>query len=284
MRMFGSAFVAKGIEQKVFFLVGKGSNGKSVLVNVIDDIMGDLSSNVDASSWMLKANGHIPNDLARLVGKQATFTNETSQGSIIESGMFKKVAGGDALTVRFFNKEFFEFFPEFTPFITTNHMPVMDTSDFAMTRRIVIFKFDVTIPENKIDKKLKFKLPAEKSGIMNRLIQGIKDYQENGLMIPAQVQADIDKYVLKSNLIQNFFLECCQRQDEYQLNVNELFKVYKKYCVMIGTKSMSQPIFLESFENNTGLIMSENTKRKWFEGISIDTSCDAFRSGGIFNL
>jgi len=42
MRMFGSAFVAKGIEQKVFFLVGKGSNGKSVLVNVIDDIMGDL--------------------------------------------------------------------------------------------------------------------------------------------------------------------------------------------------------------------------------------------------
>ena len=62
------------------------------------------------------------------------------------------------VTARFLYAEEFEYTPKFKIWVSTNHKPIIRGTDDGIWRRLVLIPFDVQIPEEKVDKDLKYKL------------------------------------------------------------------------------------------------------------------------------
>ena len=56
--------------------------------------------------------------------------------------------------------------------VSTNHKPIIRGTDDGIWRRLVLIPFDVQIPEEKVDKDLKYKLLREAPAILNWMAEG----------------------------------------------------------------------------------------------------------------
>ena len=127
-----------------YFLVGSGRNGKSVLLNFLECIVGrEFVSNVSLES-INEAFGLEP-----LIGKFLNSSSESGAGDFIHSARFKALTAGDAQTV---NRKNLKAIPSLKlpakNVCALNAMPtVSDTSD-GMWERMRILLFSKQIPES----------------------------------------------------------------------------------------------------------------------------------------
>jgi len=68
LRIMGYALAGTGREQKMFFFIGGGQNGKSTLVEAVSDLFGQYAVTLQAESLTGKMDGQIRCDLIRLDG------------------------------------------------------------------------------------------------------------------------------------------------------------------------------------------------------------------------
>jgi putative DNA primase/helicase len=98
------------------------------------------------------------------------------------------------IAARFLHKEWFEFAPEFKIWLATNYRPVIRGQDEGIWHRIRLVPFNVTIPDGKKDERLREKLLAESSGILNWALAGLASYRKDGLMEPKDILAATEEY------------------------------------------------------------------------------------------
>ena len=73
----------------------------------------------------------------------------------------------------------------------TNHKPKIKGTDIGIWRRIHYIPYLVTIADDDRDERFReTKLMPELPGILNRLLEGLRDYQLNGLEPPDRLQGD----------------------------------------------------------------------------------------------
>jgi P4 family phage/plasmid primase-like protien len=96
---------------------------------------------------------------------------------VLAEAIFKQITGGDKITTRFLYKEFFEYAPEYKPFIAANHFPQTSGDDDAVWRRILVIPFDVSIPAERRDRNLTRKLRDELPGIRAWAVKGCLMWQ-----------------------------------------------------------------------------------------------------------
>src|SRR5437016_14676130 len=116
---------------------------------------------------MVKAHGDDKrNDVAVLRGARFVSATEAEDGQQIAEALIKEVTGGDAVTARLMYAEFFTFTPTFKIWLAANHKPVIRGTDLGIWRRIHLVPFEVTVPDDKVDRELPAALVAEASGIL----------------------------------------------------------------------------------------------------------------------
>ena len=76
----------------------------------------------------------------------------------------------------------------------SNHKPVIKGKDHGIWRRIKLIPFTTRITDDKRDPYLEQKLLAEKSGILNWLIEGLLRWRREGLAVPAVITNATDEY------------------------------------------------------------------------------------------
>ena len=173
-------------EQVLFFLFGRGANGKSVLLEAIKKLMGEYAVATPATTLM-ENRGSIPNDVARLTGTRLVAVNETQEGARFHEGLIKDLTGDDTIAARFLHKEFFEFKPRFKLCLRGNHKPRITGTDDGIWRRIHLIPFQVQIPEAERDPNLLNKLLKELPGILNWALAGFQEWRKEGLKPPRRV-------------------------------------------------------------------------------------------------
>ena len=243
MRYFGYSLLGRPSEQVFLILFGKGANGKSTLLNIVEYILGNYAAHVDPSSIIKQKNSGIRNDLARLNGVHLTVTSELAIGQILDAPMVKQFTGGDLITARFLYKEPIEFKPKFSLVMGTNVLPVIDGSDAALARRVLLVPFSTIIPEERRDPKLGEKLEEEASGILNALLKGLRQYKEIGLAVPDDLKRERDGYVASSDLIENFLADEFEFVVDASVRASELYLSYSIWSGSNGLGKMSQPQF-----------------------------------------
>ena len=131
-RLIGYSLTGLSTEQILVILWGQGSNGKTTFLEVIEEMMGDYAQHTPASTFMVQRADQIRNDIARLQGARLVVATESEATKRLSESLVKSLTGGDSVTARFLHKEFFEFKPQFTPFLMTNHKPLIYGVDHAI--------------------------------------------------------------------------------------------------------------------------------------------------------
>lgn len=229
-------------EQCAFFLYGTGRNGKSTFIDIIAEIMGDYATNIQPETIMLKqAQGGPTSDIARLKGARFVTTVEPNEGARLNEGLLKQLTGGDKVTAAAKYENEFEFTPEFKLWMGTNHKPFIRGTDVGIWRRIHLIPFSVQIPEDKVDKQLKFKLRQELPGILSWAVSGCLMWQREGLKPPDSVLAASKEYKNEMDVLSSFIDECCD--DGGDVGANEIFKAYSEWAKEGNEYEMSSTKF-----------------------------------------
>lgn len=211
-RWMGLNMTALTWEQKLCFFYGGGGNGKSLLVDLIARIMGDYASTAKIETLTgrnRRGGGDATPDLIPLVGARMVRASEPEEGEKLQEGLIKELTGGEPILVRALNKDFFEIKPHFKLIISGNHKPDIRGLDDGIWRRVLLVPFDVQIPKAERDPRLGEKLWAERSGILNWLIEGLLDYLEGGLREPSAVLDATREYREQSDPIGLFLDTAC---------------------------------------------------------------------------
>lgn len=186
-RVAGYCLTGSTRDHALFFLYGTGSNGKSIFINALAEILGTYSAVAAMETFMAPFGDRHPTDLAGLRGARLVVAQETDQGRRWNEARIKTVTGGDRIAARFMRGDFFEYVPEFKLVISGNHKPVLRNVDAAVRRRLHIVPFAVTVPPDERDPALPEKLKLEWPGILAWAVQGCIDWQRVGLSPPAAV-------------------------------------------------------------------------------------------------
>ena len=242
-KIVGYSLTGETKEQLFFFLHGHGANGKSVFVNTVQDMLGDYAMQTPVSTIMTRGKGSINNDIARLRGARFVNTTETDEGSRFNESEIKLITGGDMISARFLHKEYFEYRPQFTLWISGNHKPVPGDS-YSIWRRLILIPFDVRFSENKQDKNLSYKLRAELPGILNWAIEGCLEWRDDGLTTPKVILDATKEYQTEMDRINSWMEDCCSSNASNHNSVksSDLYKSYKSWADDNGEWRMNQRI------------------------------------------
>ena len=239
-RLIGYTLTGLTREQIVAILWGVGANGKSVFLETVNGLLGAYAKVVDFSTFSAKANDRIRNDLARLPGARLVSASEGESGMKLSESLIKQLTGGDLITARFLFREYFEYRPTFTPFLVTNHKPIIRGTDHAMWRRIRLIPFTQVISDEEQDKDLARKLKGEYPGILAWAVQGCLDWQQHGLGLPEDVKIANEAYRSEMDTLGDFINARCEIADYASIRSSDLYGAYAEWCNKNGEQPLSQ--------------------------------------------
>ena len=276
-RAVGYTLTGTTVERCLFLFHGVGANGKSTILSVLRALLGDYSSQTPAETLMVKRNGAIPNDIARLKGARFVCAVETEEGRQLAESLVKWLTGGeDLITARFMRGEWFDFRPTFKLYIASNHKPEIRGTDRAIWDRLRLVPFNVTIPPEERDPDLADKLRGELPGILAWAVKGCAEWRKDGLGPPAEVTEATEGYRNEMDRLGDFVVDCCVEGAACRAAATPLFERYKLWCQLNGEEAMSQTLFgrklaERGFTSDRPTAGPEKGRKVW-QGIGIRAS------------
>jgi putative DNA primase/helicase len=234
-------------EEKLAIFYGTGQNGKSTWLESVARVAGEYGRACMIETFLeqksTRRGDQATPDLARLAGARFLRTSEPERGAKLAEAFIKVVTGGDTILARHLNKEAFEFRPQFKLTISGNYKPRIIGSDDGIWRRIRLVEWKVKIPEAERDPLLKPKLAAEYSGILNRLLDGLRDWLDHGLIAPDGVIAATAAYRTDSDPLGRFLAACTRAAPEKRVQSSKLLEVFLAWGKRNGVNEWSQATF-----------------------------------------
>lgn len=268
--IFGYLLIPVNKAQKSFVFVGAPNAGKSTLLSVAQEILLG-AENVSNIPWQSLGDRF---NKAELFGKLANIFADLPSKSIDDNGMFKALTGEDYITGERKNKDPFTFRPYARLLFSCNEIPrnYGDRSD-GFYRRLIIIRFDNSVPKSMRDPDLREKLSEECDGILMWAIVGLKRLIGNNYEFTQteRTQAELQRYRVENNSVLSFVEEYCELSDAGVVVRDELFSRYKEYCNSAGLKPLSQTNFNKEIEHSHQTVKrgrDKISKRRTWEGIS----------------
>ena len=241
----GYCFFRKNELSKAFILTGEGSNGKSVFLDMVKNVLGDGNfSALDLNELDERFS------VATMAGKLANIgddiADEFLQGRAIAN--FKKLVSGNQVKAEIKNDpNIFFMKPTVKLLFSANDIPPMKDRTGAVLRRLVIVPFNAKFSKDDpdFDPFITWKLRDEE--VMKYLIQlglqGLKRViQNNGFTQSKEVQNELDEFQMLNNPVLAFLRDTDIEQILNQ-PTKEVFRIYKIYCVENGYMELKQGNF-----------------------------------------
>ena len=252
-RAMGYSLSGDTSEQKLFICFGDGANGKSTEQSVCLDLWGDYGRKAEPETLLIKdCRGGANNDVARLRGARLIATAESEDGQRLAESLVKSLTGEDRISARFLYREHFEFQLAGKIWLATNHRPEVMGTDYALWRRVLLVPYEVRFTEQKRDPQLRQKLLAERSGILNWLLEGFRAWRRDGLKAPEGVLAATAKYRGDMDRLGSFLEDCCVVGENVKgyTRASDVFKRYKRWTVFNGSRYLSARRFHDQLERD----------------------------------
>jgi putative DNA primase/helicase len=247
-RVCGYCLTGDTSEQAIFFNHGGGQNGKTVLMGTVSGILADYCHATPIETFTESKSDRHPTELARLRGARLVTATETEAGRHWAESRLKELTGGERIAARFMHKDFFEYLPTFKPVISGNHKPRLRSVGVAMRRRVNMIPFTVTIPPDERDPDLPKKLKAEWSGILQWMIDGSLDWQEQGLAPPEAVTKATDAYFAGEDGYADWIADRCDTLPTASTSSSQLFGSWRDYAEKAGLHVGDTKRFREEME------------------------------------
>jgi putative DNA primase/helicase len=240
-RMAGQTLVGDETERVLAVLYGPGRNGKSTLVEALLAALGPDYARVAPPETLLeRRDGAIPNDLAMLKGVRLVAVSETDQDQHLAEALVKRITGGDTISARFMRGEWFDFKPQFTPWLATNSRPTVRGDDQGIWDRIKLTPLTERLRDDEVDRQLPNKLREELPGILGWALRGCVEWRIRGLSEPEPVRSATEAYREAMDVVGRFLEEACDLNPQAQTPARALFAAFQTWCADTGETSRSQ--------------------------------------------
>jgi len=268
--------------QRIFTFVGKGSNGKSKFMELIDNFVGD--ENVCTASLDRICVNRF--ESAKLYRKTVCMMGETNFTAMANTDELKKLSGGDKVDYEFKNKTPFSAWNTAKLLISTNSLPqTIDKTKGFYRRWIIMFfnnsfneKIEImdTIPEIEYNN-----LANKVTKILPELLRERWFDQELGWEEKKEI------YEKTSNPLSSFIEEYCEQYYDYKVPRFEFYQNFMIYLNQQGQRiqtklEVKQNMEKESFELRTlsasrtveedGELKQKQTTWQYFMGLRLKTS------------
>jgi len=217
--------------QKAFMLTGQGSNGKSVLLAMIEHFIGTKNT----SSVSLQDLSENKFRAAELSGKLVNIFPDISSKFMEDSALFKAMVSGDRITVERKGQNPFQIKNTARLMFSANEIPRSKDNSYAFFRRWIIIKFSQSFPEGdpRRDENLLSKIttPEEMSGLLNMALEGFARLCTNRRFSqPDSIIDELEKYKTDNDTVKQFVPECCNIAEQAWSEKSKLYEAYKKWC------------------------------------------------------
>ena len=242
-RAVGYSLTGDVREQVLLICHGVGSNGKSVFLNILRKLLGNLAWQAAPDLLMADKQRRHPTEQADLFGKRLVVCQETGEGRRFNENLVKQLTGGDGITARRMHEDFWQFNPTHKLWLSTNHKPEIRGTDFAIWRRIRLIPFNVKFTDDgpaRKDPEMEAKLTAELSGILAWAVVGGIAWQQIGLQPPAAVTEATAGYQAEMDVLAAWIGECCIVGKRYEAKAADLYASYGQWCEQSGERPETQ--------------------------------------------
>jgi putative DNA primase/helicase len=271
------------------FLFGAGANGKSVLLDVMIQILGDYADAAPPGFLMEKGKfSEHSTELTELHGRRIMVCSELKPNDKFDESRVKLLTGGDRIKARRMRQDYFSFAPTHKLWLLGNHRPEVGTGGHAFWRRIRLIPFERVVPnKHKID-NLAFELVRDEGpGILHWLIEGAMNYLEtrDPLTGPDSVRMATEAYESTEDHIGRFLKECCLKSppsanghdrssDVLRVEQGVLYAAYGNWCsASEGIRPATSRSFASRIRQELGLAspndMMKSSGKKYYPGLGL---------------
>lgn len=230
LEMIGYSLLRTCRYEQFAILIGSGANGKSVLLSVLEYLIGPRDvAGVQPSQFDNKFQR------AHLHGKLVNIVTEIAEGAEIPDAELKGIVSGELTTAEHKNRDPFEFHPFATCWFGTNHMP--HTRDFteATFRRAIVLKFNNRFEGARRDSQLKGKLITEAPGILALALDRIgKAIVRGSITIPPSSAEAAREWRRDVDQVRQFVEECCIADSTAVVPSADLYQAYRRWADAAG--------------------------------------------------
>ena len=256
--------------EKFILLIGRGANGKSVLLDVIRLLIGPGQVSAVQPDQMDNRFQR-----AHLHGKLANIVTEIKEGGEIADAALKAISSGELTTAEHKFKKPFDFQPFATCWFGTNHMPhTRDFSD-ALFRRALIVEFNRVFHEDEQDKHLKNKLAAELPGILRLALTAFSGVIGRGhFTIPESCKLAKEQWRIEADQVAQFIADCCVMDQDGSEYVGNLFYAYQAWAADAGIRKTLNKINFSKRLHRLGAQRERTSGVRLFKGIRLKSILD----------
>lgn len=267
-RAIGYMLTGETSEQCLFLCHGNGANGKSTLLRVLRDLMSDYGANTPFSTLEVSRFGNQPtNDLAALAGARLVTASEIAEEGRLNEARIKAITGGDPVTARYLNKEFFTYTPQFKLWLAVNDLPNIGGGDDGIWRRIRLVPFNESFLGRE-DQSLEATLRTELPGILAWAVRGCIEWQQKGLGQPDAVKQATGQYRSDNDTLSRFIDEKCQPAPELTVTVSDFYQTYASWCVANGEACLTKAKLAKRMAAR-GITQGRSATERFWQGISL---------------
>jgi P4 family phage/plasmid primase-like protien len=242
------ASVLIGVKKEHAFNIyrGSGSNGKSILTDLMSQCLGDYKGTVPITLVTDKRSsiGGATPEVMQLKGVRYAVMQEPSKDAIINEGIMKELTGGDPLLGRALYCDSEIFIPQFSLVVCTNALFEIKSNDDGTWRRMKLVDFlakfisegETHTDDTKYvfpkDKSLKEKLPKWAPVFISMLIKRACE-TEGEVKDCSEVVAASNKYRQSQDAISGFIMDKIIKVDNpYGVNQTSLNNAFKEWFQM----------------------------------------------------
>lgn len=237
---FGYIFTRNLKLEKALLLYGGGANGKSVLFDVMNALLGkENTANYSLADLMQEHNR------AQIANKLLNYGSEIN--AAVTKDVFKNLVSCEPIMARlkYGNSFLMENYAKLC--FNCNELPRDIEQTDAYFRRLLIVPFRVTIPEEEQDKELARKIIAsELSGVFNWVLAGLQRLLKRKRFTDSEIVRDtIKAYREEADSVACFLNESELKPDGL---LKEVYAGYRAYCSDSGMKPLGKQNFRKRLE------------------------------------
>lgn len=223
-------------EQVFVFLYGETGSGKGTLITVLRGVWGGFHTTAQPAVFAAPKGafeGH-PTIIAELEGARLVTSEEIAKDHVFRQDFIKRFTGAGEINARRIGGNPHSFTPTGKIILVGNSKPDMTDDGGSMARRLIVVPF--MNKADPVDPLLDASLREEYPAILAWMIEGCRDWQENGLTRSPTILGVTSDYLQASDLIGRWLDECCEAAPSEKLPERDAFNSYSDFCLEQGVK------------------------------------------------
>lgn len=243
-----------------FWLVGKPDTGKSTLVGLIRELMGNLHATIDLNQ--LASNRFL---LSGIVGKRVVTFTEADSNAFLPDALYKAMVGGqDEIWVDVKNKPGISFVPTAKFWWAMNSAPKVNDRSGATLNRLLPILFEHIITPDQRNPNLPALLRLERPGIFNYLMIGWERLVNTGEFTRSdRSDAWREQYRFENDIEAIYTTERWDIHPEFFIRGEDLYSDYRFWCETNGYKPKNAANAAKEWRRLGLLDIRSNGRTQW---------------------